>query len=147
MTAVELREKISRAQLLRSQMREIETKLNRLRGELDSLNSEIKTDLDATGESYEHLSEDDFQAMLSSLNDPSLISIEVVYALRDRQQINEIQVSRGATIEDGIMISGILDEFPEIDINSCKVGVYGVVHKLGDTLHEGDRVEIYRPVE
>jgi len=144
---MELKEKISRAQMLRTQVREIELKLNHLRGELDSLDTEIKADLDAAGENYTHLSEDEFQAMLSGLNDPSLISIEVVYALRDRQQVYEIQVSRGATIEDGIRISGILDEFAEIDIETSKVGVYGALRRLSDTVVEGDRIEIYRPVE
>lgn len=144
---MELKEKISKAQMLRSQEREVGLKLERLRGELGSLNAEIKADLDASGERYEHLSEDEFQAMLSGLNDPSLIRIEVVYALRDRQQVNEIQVCRGATIEDGIRISGILDEFAEIDIETSKVGVYGTLRKLSDTLSEGDRIEIYRPVE
>ena len=144
---MELKEKISKAQMLRSQVREIELKLNRLRGELDTLDTDIKADLDATGENYEHLSEDEFQAMLSGLNDPYLIRIEVVYALRDRQQVNEIQVCRGATIEDGIRISGILDEFAEIDIETSKVGVYGTLRKLSDAVVEGDRIEIYRPLE
>lgn len=144
---MELKEKISRAQMLRSQIREIDIKLNRLRAELDTLNTDIKSKLDATGESYEHLSEDEFQSMLSGLNDPSLISIEVVYAMRDRQLVNEIQVCRGAAIEDGIRISGILDEFAEIDIETSKVGVYGTLRKLSDIVVEGDRIEIYRPLE
>lgn len=144
---MELKEKISRAQMLRTQARELELKLNRLRGELDTLDSEIKADLDASGENYTHLSEDEFQAMLTGMNDPSLIRIEVVYALRDQQQIKEIQVCRGATIEDGIRISGILDEFDGIDIETSKVGVYGSLRKLSDPVVEGDRIEIYRPVE
>lgn len=144
---MELKEKISRAHMLRAQVREIEMNLNRLRGELDSLDNAIKEDLDASGEQYGHLSEDEFQAMLSGLNDPSLVRIQVVYALRDTQQVHEIQVCRGATVEDGIRISGILDEFAEIDIGACKVGVYGTVRKLTDTVGEGDRIEIYRPVE
>ena len=85
--------------------------------------------------------------MLSGLNDPSLIRIEVVYALRDRQQVNELQVCRGATIEDGIRISGILDAFDDIDLETAKVGVYGSIRKLSDPVAEGDRIEIYRPVE
>jgi len=144
---MELKEKISKVQILRSQVREVELKLNRLRDEMVTLDADIKGDLDAIGENYEHLSEDEFQAMLSSLNDPSLIRIEVVYALRDRQQINEIEVCRGATIEDGIRISGILDEFAEINIETSKVGVYGNLRKLSDVVVEGDRIEIYRPVE
>lgn len=144
---VDLKEKISRGQLLRSQIREVEMRLERLRSELDALDAGIKQDLDAAGENYEHLSEDEFQAMLSGLNDPSLIRVEVVYALRDRQQVNEIQVCRGATIEDGIRISGILDEFDEIDLDVLKVGVFGAIRKLTDPVSEGDRIEIYRPVD
>ena len=144
---MELKDKISRGQLLRSQIREVEMRLARLRAELDELDSDIKKDLDAAGENYAHLSEDEFQAMLAGFNDPSLIRVEVVYALRDRQQINEIQVCRGATIEDGIRISGILDEFDEIDLDTLKVGVYGAIRKLSDAVAEGDRIEIYRPVD
>lgn len=144
---MELKEKISKAQLLRTRIHEMEAKLTRMRGELDELDSGIKGDLDASGENYEHLSEDEFQTMLAGLNDPTLIRIEVVYALRDNQQLREIQVCRGATIEDGIRISGMLEEFPEIDVELNKVGVYGSLRKLSDTVAEGDRIEIYRPVE
>ena len=144
---MELKEKISRVQILRSQIREKEINLNRMRDEIAKLDRDIKLDLDEIGEDYEHLTEDEFQAMLSSLNDQSQIRIEVVYALRDRQQLQVIEVNRGATIEDGIMISGILDEFKEINIETCKVGVYGNLRKLSDTVVEGDRIEIYRPVE
>lgn len=144
---MELKEKISKVQILRSQVREIEIKLNRLRDELVTLDADIKVDLDAIGENYEHLSEDEFQAMLSSLNDPSLIRVEVVYALSNRQQVTEIQVCRGTTIEDGIRMSGILDEFAEINIATSKVGVYGSLRKLSDVVVEGDRIEIYRPIE
>lgn len=143
---MELTDKIAKAQMLRTQVGELESKLNRLRSELDRLDGEIKSDLDASGENYAHLSEDEFQAMLAGMNDPSLIRIEVVYALRDQQVIKEIQVCRGATIEDGIRISGILDEFDEIDMETSKVGVYGVLRKLDDPVGEGDRIEIYRPV-
>jgi putative ubiquitin-RnfH superfamily antitoxin RatB of RatAB toxin-antitoxin module len=144
---MELKEKISRVQFLRSQIREIEINLNRLRDEMASLDRDIKLELDKIGEEYEHLTEDEFQAMLSSLNDKSQIRIEVVYALRDRQQLSVIQVNRGATIEDSIMISGILDEFEEINLETCKVGIYGNLRKLSDAVVEGDRIEIYRPVE
>lgn len=143
---MELKEKISKVQILRSQIREIEKKLNCLRDEMVILDTDIKVELDANDENYKHLSEEEFQAMLSNFNDPSHICIEVVYALRDRQQVNEIQVCRGATIEEGIRISGILDEFPEINIETSKIGVFGSLRKLNDAVVEGDRIEIYRPI-
>ena len=138
---------ISRVKVLRRQSSEMQGKLGRIQAELDNLNNEIKSALDAAGEEYADLSEEQFQAMLEGLNDPKLLTLEVVYATRDHQVVNEIQVCRGATIEDGIRISGILDEFAEIDLDTAKVGVYGAIRKLGDPVAEGDRIEIYRPLD
>ena len=74
------------------------------------------------------------------------IPVEVAYALPDRQVIIALQVSPGATIAEIIRLSGILEQFPEIDPGNNKVGVFGKLGKLTDTLHAGDRVEIYRPL-
>jgi putative ubiquitin-RnfH superfamily antitoxin RatB of RatAB toxin-antitoxin module len=74
------------------------------------------------------------------------IPVEVVYALRDRQVIQALEVASDATIAAVIEQSGILEQFPEIDLGENKVGVFGKLGKLTDTLHAGDRVEIYRPL-
>lgn len=34
----------------------------------------------------------------------------------------------------------------DIDLKSNKIGIYSRPAKLGDTLNDGDRVEIYRPL-
>jgi len=75
-----------------------------------------------------------------------MIPVEVAYALAERQLILELDVASDATLEEVIRASGILDKFPEIDLGKNKVGVFGKPGKLGDTLHAGDRVEIYRPL-
>lgn len=72
------------------------------------------------------------------------ISVEVAYALPDRQVLLALDVAANASIETVIRASGILEQFPEIDLASNKVGVFGKLGKLTDTLHPGDRVEIYR---
>ena len=72
--------------------------------------------------------------------------VEVVYALSDRQIVLALEVVADATIADVITRSGILDKFPEIDLGKNKVGIFGKLGKLTDTLHPGDRVEIYRPL-
>ena len=74
------------------------------------------------------------------------IPVEVAYALPDRQVILALDVAADASIEAVIRASGILRQFPEIDLASNKVGVFGKLGKLTDTLHPGDRVEIYRPL-
>jgi putative ubiquitin-RnfH superfamily antitoxin RatB of RatAB toxin-antitoxin module len=74
------------------------------------------------------------------------IPVEVSYALPDRQVILDLDVAPDATLEAVIRASGILERFPEIDLGKNKVGVFGKLGKLSDTLHAGDRVEIYRPL-
>ena len=74
------------------------------------------------------------------------IPVEVAYALPEKQVILALEVAPGATIAEIIRVSGILEQFPEIDLEKNKVGVFGKLGKLTDTLHAGDRVEIYRPL-
>jgi putative ubiquitin-RnfH superfamily antitoxin RatB of RatAB toxin-antitoxin module len=74
------------------------------------------------------------------------LTVEVAYALPRRQSIVEIKVDEGTTAEQAIRASGILEEFPQIDLQHDKVGIFGKPCKLTDILRHGDRVEIYRPL-
>ncbi len=74
------------------------------------------------------------------------LQVEVAYAEPDRQRVMEIDIAVGSTLEQAIRISGILDEFPGIDLNSNKVGIFGRLCSLQQVLRQGDRIEIYRPL-
>ncbi|MBI5438240.1 MAG: RnfH family protein [Nitrosomonadales bacterium] len=74
------------------------------------------------------------------------MKIGITYALPQRQVWFDVELPDGATIQDAINRSGILKQFPEIDLEKNKVGIYGKVGKLDATLNDGDRVEIYRPI-
>jgi len=74
------------------------------------------------------------------------IPVEVAYAFSDRQIVLALDVVADATVAEVITQSGILEQFSEIDLEKNKVGVFGKLGKLTDTLHAGDRVEIYRPL-
>jgi len=74
------------------------------------------------------------------------ITIEVAYALPGKQVIRELTVATDSTLEQAIQLSGILEEFPEIDLAQNKVGIFGKLGELDDPLRDGDRVEIYRPL-
>ncbi|MGM0516187.1 MAG: RnfH family protein [Pseudomonadota bacterium] len=74
------------------------------------------------------------------------MKVEVAYAKPDVQVLLEEDVPEGATVEEAIRTSGILERFPEIDLSEQKVGVFGKVAPLSRTLQERDRVEIYRPL-
>ena len=74
------------------------------------------------------------------------MKIGIAYALPQRQAWFDMELPDGATIQDAINRSGILKQFPEIDLEKNKVGIYGKVSKLDAALNDGDRVEIYRPI-
>ena len=74
------------------------------------------------------------------------ISIEVAYAKPEEQLILKLDVAPDTTVQQAIEQSGILEEFPEIDPGKLKAGIFGKLKKLTETLQQGDRVEIYRPL-
>ncbi|MBY4888845.1 RnfH family protein [Pantoea sp. DY-15] len=74
------------------------------------------------------------------------ISVEVVYALPDKQYLRAVTLEEGATVEQAIKASGLLSLRKDIDLNSNKVGIYSRPVKLGDVVQDGDRIEIYRPL-
>lgn len=74
------------------------------------------------------------------------MKVEVAYARPDVQIILEVDVPEGATVEEAIRKSGVLDRFPEIDLSNQKVGIFGKVAPLSQQMREWDRVEIYRPL-
>ena len=83
---------------------------------------------------------------MENANTPASVKIEVAYALPDKQPVIALQVSAGTTIEQAISQSGILEQFPEIDISKNKLGIFGKLKKADEVVREGDRVEIYRPL-
>lgn len=74
------------------------------------------------------------------------IMVEVAYALPEQQVIIPIRMPEGATAEEAIKASGIVNKFPEIDMSVNKIGVFGKLAKLDVALRNLDRVEIYRPL-
>lgn len=74
------------------------------------------------------------------------IHVEVIYALAQKQYLRKVTLPEGATVEAAILASGIPELRPEIDLTRNKVGIYSRPAKLTDPVHEGDRVEIYRPL-
>ena len=75
-----------------------------------------------------------------------LMHIEVAYALPTKQSLVDVAIKEGATVEEVIQASNLLNEYPDIDLSSTKVGIWSRVVKLRDTVKDGDRIEIYRPL-
>ncbi|EXJ13488.1 RnfH family protein [Imhoffiella purpurea] len=72
--------------------------------------------------------------------------VGVAYADKFKQTWLKLDVPEGSTIRDAIERSGLLNQFPEIDLEANKVGIFGKISKLDAKLADGNRVEIYRPI-
>ncbi|MFB1490447.1 MULTISPECIES: RnfH family protein [unclassified Thiocapsa] len=72
--------------------------------------------------------------------------VGVAYADKFKQTWLKLDVPDGSTARDAIERSGLLDQFPEIDLTENKIGIFGRLVKLETRLSDGDRVEIYRPI-
>lgn len=75
------------------------------------------------------------------------IHVEVVYALKHNACLLALDVPQDSTLREAINFSGILKRFPEIDLSKNPVGVFSQRRDLDDAVHDGDRIEIYRPLE
>ncbi len=77
---------------------------------------------------------------------PARICIEVAYAAADKQVILEREVDADIAPRDAVRDSGIVEHFPEIDVERCDLGVFGKTIDDSYRLEPGDRIEIYRPL-
>jgi putative ubiquitin-RnfH superfamily antitoxin RatB of RatAB toxin-antitoxin module len=74
------------------------------------------------------------------------IQVEVAYATLKAQVIRKLILAPGTSIEQAIRRSGLLQEFPEIDLTINRVGIFAALARLSDKVRDGDRIEIYRPL-
>ena len=78
------------------------------------------------------------------MTQPDHIRIEVAYALPRKQVLLSLEVPEGITVERAIQQSGVISQFPEIDLATNKVGIFSKPVPLTTVLRDRDRVEIYR---
>jgi hypothetical protein len=74
------------------------------------------------------------------------MNVGVAYADRFKQVWLKLEVPDGSTLRQAIEHSGLLRQFPEIDLEKQKVGIFGKVMKLDAPVEEGARIEIYRAI-
>ena len=74
------------------------------------------------------------------------MEVEVAYATPEKQVLLKIGVPEGCTVQEAIELSEIRSAFPDLEIDPGAVGIFSRKVSLQQVLHEGDRVEIYRPL-
>ncbi len=83
---------------------------------------------------------------MTAMGGEKTISIEVVFALSERQRLVTVALASGATAREAVDKSGIAREFPQQDFSACRLGIWGRLIEDSQLLQDGDRVEIYRPL-
>lgn len=74
------------------------------------------------------------------------MNVGIAYADKFKQTWLKLEVPDGSTIKEALEFSGLLKQFPDIDLGTQVVGIFGKISKLDTKVADGDRVEIYRPI-
>jgi putative ubiquitin-RnfH superfamily antitoxin RatB of RatAB toxin-antitoxin module len=72
------------------------------------------------------------------------VSISVVYALADRQQLVRLTVEKGSTVAQAVERSGLAAELERGAALNC--AIFSRIVPLSHVVTEGDRIEILRPL-
>ena len=73
--------------------------------------------------------------------------VEVVFALPEKQVLKTVFANPGATVADVISESDLMGAFPGHVLTEMTFGIWGRVVEHNQAVKEGDRIEIYRPLE
>ena len=74
------------------------------------------------------------------------MNVGIAYDNGKKQVWLKLEVPDGSTVREVIDHSKLLKMFPEIDLDSQKVGIFGKTTKLDTIVTEGGRVEVYRQI-
>ena len=75
------------------------------------------------------------------------INVEVAFALPEEQALVSVLVEEGASPAEALAQSGLLDRFANESLEAKQFGVWGRPVGRDYRLKDGDRVEVYRPLQ
>lgn len=75
------------------------------------------------------------------------VRVEVVFATAETQHLDSVALPAGATVADAIALSSLSARFADVDFDELQAGIWGNLVERGHSVSDGDRVEIYRPLE
>jgi len=76
-----------------------------------------------------------------------MIEVEVVYATPEKQTLLTVRVAEKSTVAHTILESGMLAQFPKLNLDTLKVGIFSTICALEREVKTGDRIEIYRSLQ
>jgi len=78
---------------------------------------------------------------------PGTLRVSVVYAERGSAWQTRLDVPVGADVGTVFRLSGFSEAFPDYPSQAPAVGIFGRRCHLEEPVAEGDRIEIYRPLD
>ncbi|MDP6375323.1 MAG: RnfH family protein [Pseudomonadales bacterium] len=75
------------------------------------------------------------------------MKIEIAYLMPDDQILATVALGEGAQVADALAAVRDVAPFSDLDLDVLPVGVFGRVVARNRLLTDGDRVELYRPLE
>ncbi|OOG46750.1 RnfH family protein [Rhodanobacter sp. C01] len=73
------------------------------------------------------------------------ITVMVVHAGADQQILHHVELVAGSTVMQAIEASGIADVLPD-RVDPHRLGIFARKVSPDQPVHDGDRIEIYRPL-
>ncbi len=75
------------------------------------------------------------------------LAVEVTYALPGKQWRVLLRLPVGSTVEDAIERSNLKLTIRDLQVDDAHVGIFSRPVTLATVLRDGDRVELYRPLQ
>ena len=75
------------------------------------------------------------------------LAVTVVLALPGRQELVELELAEGSTVAHAVTAARLAERFPELDIDRLATGIWSRPRPADTRLRDGDRVELYRPLQ
>ncbi len=76
-----------------------------------------------------------------------MLNVEVVYALSEMAHTANLTLPPGATVAQALALLADREPFASLDLQQLPVGIYGERVDAGRVLADGDRIELYRPLQ
>jgi len=74
------------------------------------------------------------------------IGVEIAYADPQRQLLRKVEIAANSTVAEALAASGIAAQLPA-EFEAAGFGIFGRLATPQTRLENGDRIEIYRPLQ
>ncbi|QEI06311.1 RnfH family protein [Pigmentiphaga aceris] len=74
---------------------------------------------------------------------PALL-VSLCYVWPEGSWTQSVRMPPGAVVAQAVWLSGFLTEFPNIDLSTGGIGIFGQLCGPYEVLEDGDRLEVYR---